>query len=183
MKKSSIFTLVLILMFFLTGCSIKKVQELTDAEKFAKEFNISKENPFVYTTIDHIINIFENNGKAIIFFANSDDEGSIQAATYITNLSKTLGIKKIYYYNPKKLEDKNPKKYKKLLSYMENSLEDDELLLPTLCSLVNGKIINYSNSFSNEDELSEEYLTKKIIKQIKNKYEEILTYQEEKVSD
>ena len=178
MKKSSIFILFLILMTFITGCSVKKVQELTDAEKFSKEFGISKENPFVYTTIDHILNLFENNGKALIFFANSDEEGSIKAASYIANVAQSENVKRIYYYNPKKLSEKNEKKYNQLLEYMEMNPKSDQFILPNLFSIQNGKIVSNCSNFSQEKELSEEYLTKKKVKKIKDNYKKVLTYQE-----
>ena len=69
MKKIVVF--IILLCFFVTGCSVKKVNELTDAEKFANEFNVSDKNPFVYASIDDVIHIFTSD-TGIIFIANSD---------------------------------------------------------------------------------------------------------------
>lgn len=180
MKKVVVFVSVLIIMLS-TGCSVKKVEELTDAEKFAREFNVSENNPFIYADFDDILNVFEN-GSGIIFLADSDYEGSLKAAKYLLKAAKENEILNIYYYNPKKIEEKNPKKYKKLYDEIKSDLEKEEeeftLILPTVYSLKDGKIINYSNYFANEEELSEEYLTKKKVKEIKNKYKDILTYKE-----
>ena len=59
MKKIVVF--IILLCFFVTGCSVKKVNELTDAEKFANEFNVSDKNPFVYASIDDVIHIIRNS--------------------------------------------------------------------------------------------------------------------------
>ena len=73
MKK--VVVLLIISSLLLTGCSIKKVEELSDKEKFAKEYNISKDNCFVYADYDKVLELLENQ-IAIILFANSDDENS-----------------------------------------------------------------------------------------------------------
>ena len=176
MKKAVFLIILLLSTLSITGCSVKKMNELTDAEKFAKEFGISQENPFVYTDIDTILKILEN-GTGIIFFANSDYEGSIKAAEYVTEIAKQEEVKNIYYYNPKKLEEKKPKKYKKLMQYLKEYATDD-FLLPDIYAIKEGKIVNHSNQFSKEKELSDEYLTKKKIKKIKKTYTEILNYEE-----
>lgn len=168
---------LIIMLLFTTGCSIKKVQELSNAEKFAKEFEISSKNPFVYTNIDYVLNLLEN-GTGIIFFATSDYEGSKKAAIYITKIAKQENIENIYYYNPKKLKEKNPKKYKKLIEYLGSCISKDRMILPDIYAVKDGKIINHSTLFSNEKELSEEYLSKKRIKQIEDKYRNLLTYKE-----
>lgn len=175
MRKAVVFLFLLFIMT--TGCSIKKVKEMSDQEKFAKEFNISDTNPFVYANIDTILGLLED-GTGLIFFANSDEEGSIKAATYITEVAKKENINNIYYYNPKKLKEKNPKKYQKLIKYLSPCFKDDSFLLPDIYSIKEGRILNHSVMFSNEEELSEEYLSKKRLKSIKSKYQEILTYQE-----
>lgn len=180
MKKVVVFIVALILMGS-TGCSVKKVEELTDAEKFAREFNVSDNNPFIYVNFEDILNVFEN-GSGIVFLADSDYEGSLKAAKYLLKVAKENEISNIYYYNPKKIEEKNSKKYKKLLIEIKSDLEQEEaefnLILPDVYSIKDGEIINHSNYFANEEELSEEYLTKNKLKEIKNKYKDILTYKE-----
>ena len=96
MKKLVVIFLILII--FTTGCSVKKVEELTDSEKFAKEYNISKNNPFVYSSYKDIVTILES-GTGLILLANSDDEGSIEAVGLINSEAKKLSIKEINYYN------------------------------------------------------------------------------------
>ena len=171
MKKVVYLIAIIALTIIVSGCSVKKVQDLSNAEKFSKEFGITKDNPFVYTGIDTIFNAFNSTG--LIFFANSDYEGSIKASEYITKVSKKVGVNRIYYYNPKKLEEKNPKKYKKLKKIL-----NDDIKLPSLYAIKDGKIISRNTCFSDEKELSEEYLTKKKIKSIESNYSKVLKYEE-----
>ena len=46
MKKVVI--LVVLCSLFVVGCSVKKTEELTDAERFANEYSISSNNYMVY---------------------------------------------------------------------------------------------------------------------------------------
>ena len=169
MKKIVVIVLCL---FIITGCSVKKVKELTDSEKFATEYNIEEKNPFIYATYEDIDNIFKTNG--IILLATPDSNGSQKAIKIIIDVAKENDIKKIYYYNPKKIKEKSPKKYNKLIK----KLEEYKLNLPILLSVKNGNIVGYNNYFSKESELSEEKLTKKRLNRIKKEYKDILNYKE-----
>ena len=167
----------LILTVFITGCSVKKVEELTDSEKFAKEYNISKNNPFIYSSYKDIVTILES-GTGLILLANSDDEGSIEAVNLINSEAKKLSIKEISYYNLHTLKNKEKNKYKKLERELKEDISDFDFEIPLLLSVKDGKIINYSDYFSKEEELSSEYLTKKRLKSIRKKYSEVLDYKE-----
>ncbi len=173
--------IIILCLFIITGCSVKKVKELTDAEKFATEYNISDKNPFIYASYEEIDSIFKSNG--IIFLASPDYAGSQKAAKILNEVAKTTKTDKIYYYNSTKIREKNSKKYKKLVKYLEKYLKkskDDEvsLSLPIVISVKDGKIMGYSNYFSKESHLSEEKLTKKKINIIKNEYKKILNKEE-----
>ena len=148
MKRVVVLVAFLIL---LSGCSVKKVEEVTDSEKFSQEYNVSKNNPMVYVNYDKLMKLFEK--------ARQDR---------IENL--------------KKLKEKKPKKYKELINHLKDKKEKEEeeylLSLPDIYSLKDGKILNHSNYFSKEEELSEEHLTKKIKEEIRKKYQEIITFKE-----
>lgn len=176
MKK--VVLLILISCLLLTGCSVKKVEELSDSEKFSKEYNVSEKNPFIYSNYKEIITILKQE-TGIVLLANSDDEASIKAVKIITNLAKKENIEKIYYFNPMTIKDKDNKKYKEILKEIENDISDYELKLPTLYAIKDGKVINYSDNFTKKEELSEEYLTDKQLKKIEDKYISIFNYEEE----
>ena len=174
MKKAVVIFLIFCCIL-LTGCSVKKVDKLTDTEKFSKEYDIDKTNPFVYSTYDDIMEIL-NDKNAIVLFANSDDEKSVKAVEIIYNEAKKNKTKKIYYYNPKTLKEKQPKKYERLLKRLSEDIPDYKLKLPTLFAIEDGKIINYSDYFSKKEQISDEYLTNKKLKTIKTKYSDILNF-------
>lgn len=178
MKRVVAFVALIVL---LSGCSVKKVEDVTDSEKFAQEYDVSKNNPMIYVNYDKLMELFEE-GSNIIFLADSDYEGSSKAAQLLLQEAKKQKVEKIYYYNPKKLEEKGPKKYKKLINKLKDFLEKEEdeyiLNLPDIYSLKDGKIMNHSNYFSKEEELSEEHFTKKVKEEVRNKYREIITFKE-----
>lgn len=99
---------LIIMLLFTTGCSIKKVQELSNAEKFAKEFEISSKNPFVYTNIDYVLNLLEN-GTGIIFFATSDYEGSKKSCYLCHKNSKTRKYRECLLLQSEQIKRKKSK--------------------------------------------------------------------------
>lgn len=173
MKKVVIFLILVSLL--VTGCSVKKVEKLTDSERFAKEYGIDSDNPFIYAKYDQVLDIFKSK-KGIVLLANSDEETSVKAVKLIYKQSKKDKVKKIYYYNPKTLKEKQRKKYKKLVEEIEKDISKYKLKLPTLFAVNNGKIVDYSDCFSNKEQLSDEYLTKKRKKKINKKYSNIFNY-------
>lgn len=182
MKKVVVFAILLVIIT--TGCSVKKVEELTDSEKFANEFSVEKNNPFIYINIDDLLHKIDTD-KSIIFLADSDYEGSNKAAQLILKEANNLDTKKIYYFNPNKLKEKDEKKYNKLIERLKSVLDNDKdgnyiLNLPDIYCISSGKIINHSNYFSKREELSEEFLSKKQRNKIVEKYKEILMFQESK---
>lgn len=182
MKKAVIFAILLVIIT--TGCSVKKVEELTDSEKFANEFNVDKDNPFVYISIDDLLHMIDTD-KLVIFLADSDYEGSSKAAQFILEEANKLDIRKIYYYNPIKLKEKEEKKYNKLIERLKSVLDSDKngnpiLNIPDIYCISSGKIVNHSNYFSKKEELSEEFLTKKQKSKIIEKYQNILMFEESK---
>lgn len=172
--KKVVITLLLV-SIIVTGCTAKKVEKLTDSERFANEYGISDKNPFIYAKYDEVIELFQSK-KAIILFANSDDEKSKKAVEIIYKQAKKDKVEKIYYYNPVVLKEKQPKKYKKLVKEIEKSIENYKLKLPTLYAVDDGKIVNYSDCFSKNKQLEDEYLTKKRKETINEKYSNIFNY-------
>lgn len=147
---------LLICVILMSGCSVKKVNELSEAEKFAVEFSIDENNPFEYATIDQIINIFDN-GSGIIFFGNSDDEWCVESVKIFNDTVEYRNVSEVYYYNPSSIQDKNTDKYRELVKFIkeylkENEIGNFELNTPEIYVVKNGKIVNHSNC--NIDEIT-----------------------------
>ena len=79
MKKAVVLIVLCSVLFLISGCSLKKTEELSDAEKFANEYSISKNNPFQYADVDDVLALFDNQ-SGILFLGNSDCEWSTYGA-------------------------------------------------------------------------------------------------------
>ena len=177
MKKVVIF---LGIIFFITGCSVKKIEEQTDSEKFAIEYSISEDNPFLYASIDQVISLF-TDGNGIVFLGNSDGEWSRLSVKILNQVFSKMKIEKVYYFNLKIAEDEYPKNYNKLVNKISKSLKEDEKLqTPALFLLKNGKVIGYSLDYETITESNNEAYTKSEQQKLKNKYIRLIEqYQKE----
>lgn len=188
MKKVVFLLVVLVSIIFISGCEVKKTEELTDAEKFANEYSVSKENPFKYIDIDEVLDILENK-SGIIYFGNSDCEWCITSAEVLTEALNEEDIKEVYYYNPVTIKDKENEKYKKLLNILKEYLESDEDGNPELNILdvyfiKNGQIIGHSNDTINEVNEDDEIITNENKKELKNKYLKLINeYKKQECTD
>ncbi len=174
-KLVSLFVVVIILM---TGCSIKKESEVTDAEKFAAEYSVDEKNPFKYASIDEVLDIF-NTGNGIVFFANSDNELCVEVAKILLDSLDGKNIEDVYYYNPQVIRDNNTDDYNKLIDIIEDYLPLNDnlepyLFLPDVYFVREGKIIGHNNDVATIKGTIDDILTEKRKKQLKNKYLELI---------
>ena len=182
MKK--LLLILLVGLIIISGCGkvvkVKKVEEITDNEKFAQEFDISKENNFKYLNYDELMDVL-NNKSGIIFLGSGDCEWCKKAAKLLNESLKYKDIiEDIYYYNPKKIKANNNKKYQELLKILDPYLTEDEdknkeLLLPDIYFVKKGKIIDHNNDLATIKTNPEEYLTKERKKEIREKYEDLIS--------
>ncbi len=175
MKK---FVLLFIAIILCCGCSVKKNEEVTDAERFDNEYAVGEKNPFQYVTIDEALDILEN-GDGIIFLGNSDCDWCVLSAQLLTEVLNYKNIKKAYYYNPKIIRDENTKKYKKLVKMLEPYLEKDNndkyyLFLPDVYFVRDGEIIGHNNDMATMDG-TVDTISEKTKKEIKKKYLELIS--------
>ena len=106
MKKIMI---LLMMICLLSGCSIKKTEELTNSEKFDNEYAVGENNPFVYITISELETVL-NDGTGIVFFGNSDCEWCLNSVEIFNELLLKNDITEVYYLNPAILSDKKKDK-------------------------------------------------------------------------
>lgn len=154
--------LIVVCGLLLSGCSIKRTEELTDAERFANEYSVSDNNPFQYATIDEVLELFENK-SGILFLGDSDSEWSSYAAKVLNQVLKEKEIEEVYYFNPENIRQKDSKKHELLLEKL--GLEED-YSLPIVYLIIDGKVSSsvdlfvhddFSNSEDNVKELEKEY--------------------------
>lgn len=147
MKKVVVLIVVCSMVFFLSGCSVKKTEELTDAEKFANEYSISKKNPFQYATMDDVLELFENK-SGILFLGNSDSEWSTFGARVLNKVLKEEKISQVYYFNPDRIKNKKKEKFKKICKLLDL---DKDSSLPIVYIISDGKVIDSVNYLIHED--------------------------------
>lgn len=175
MKK--VLCLFAVTLLLLSGCSVKRTKDLTDAEKFAAEFSIEDKNPFKYASIDEVLEILQS-GTGIIFFGDSDCEWCVENVNILNDSLMSQDIEKVYYYNPKSLMKDNPKKYKKLVKLLGNYLEKDNnnekyLFLPDTYFVREGEVIAHNNDLATMSNTIDS-LTSKTKKTLKSKYVELI---------
>ena len=148
MKKVVFIIVAISILFTINGCSVKKVDELTDAEKFANEYSVSEENPFQYATLDDILDLFNNNKSGILFLGDSDSEWSTFGAKVLNKVVKKEKISKVYYLNPENIKHKKSDKYKQVKDLLNLSNKDS---LPIVYVISNGSVIGQVDYFVHED--------------------------------
>ena len=169
--------ILFIIVFLVTGCSVKKANEVTDAEIFASEYAISKDHVFKYASLEEIFSLLEN-GTGILFFGNSDQEDSLNVVKMFSRIVEEKNIEKVYYYNPIVIRDDKTVDYDRLTSLLGDNLTitedgDSYLEVPSVYFIKNGYIMGYSTDASminevEEDKLDDFYLD------LENKYIELI---------
>ena len=169
MKK--VVVLLIIAIVFIGSCKITKEEEITDSEKFAIEYSVSNTNPVKYASFEKILQILKD-GSGILFFANSDCEVCETNAKIFLEALADIDTVDVYYYNPQKIINEDSESYKELKNLLDERIEefDDNLELPAVFVVRNGKVVAYSNDLSLSDESEEDYLTTKSKKNLKEKY-------------
>lgn len=174
MKK--VIFLIIISVFLLTGCSVKRTEEVTDSEIFASEYAISKKNAFKYATLEELSNIL-STGTEIIFFGNSDQEGCPEAIKIFSDLIDKNKIPEVYYYDPSLIMSDDNEKYHKLLTLINNALgqeenKEQELNIPSVYFIKEGKVIGYLDNISKMEH--DEELPTDFTEKLKSKYLELI---------
>ncbi len=172
MRKYVLFSLLFFLL--LTACSVKKVEEVTDGEKFAMEYDIQKENPFVYLNTKEMLE-FVQTGSGILYFGFPECPWCKEAISIFNEVLDEKNVEKVYYYNPKKIREENTKSYQKLIQLLEEELIEDEekhprLYVPDIYVFKDGKVIDHNNRLSVVSGNMEEYLTLEKRKTIKKEF-------------
>ncbi len=135
--------LLIIVCLLLSGCSLKKTEELSSAEKFANEYSINTNNPFEYIEYDEVVDLFDD-GNGVIFFGNSDCEWCIESTKILYEVINDSEIDVVYYFNPTTISDK---KYFKLIELIDEKYNGDykEINLPSVFVVKDGNVIAYSD--------------------------------------
>lgn len=147
MKKVVCLLVAISLISMVSGCSIKKTKDLTDAEKFANEYSISEENSFLYATMEDVLELIEHK-SGILFLGNSDCEWSTFGVKVLNQVLKENNVDEVYYFNPERIKDKESQSYQKLVEVLKF---DDNSSLPIVYAFIDGKIIGQVDYLIHDD--------------------------------
>ena len=179
MKKVLLLLLICIL-FMNSGCSIKKTDEMSNAEKFAQEYSIEEDNPFQYISFERLKTIFED-GNGIVFFGNSDCEWCLESANVLYDVLINNEVDTVYYINPAVLsyDEKD-----ELLFLINEEIENIEILdikMPSLYIIKDGVIVDYCDeSLEEDDELEVDIRERKKI--LSNEYLKLIELYKEHIA-
>lgn len=160
MKKYGLLLIVLVILF--TGCEVKKVTEIKE-NKFALEYNISLDHPFVYMKAPEAVT-FLQEGSGIIMFGFSACPWCQEMVSIIYDVAKEKNINEIYYLDIKDIREQNTEEYQQIVNLLKDYLYDDidgnkRLYVPDIYFLVNGIVVGHNNDLSVLSGNVEEYLT------------------------
>lgn len=145
-NKITVIAIILSALLIIISITFIKKPNLTDTEKFYKEYTlVSSDNVFVYKSAEEIINLMEH-GTGVVFLGFPECPWCQYYVRYLNEVAIEVGIDKIYYYNIKKDRDKNTDSYKKMVSILEDFLQYDDngvkrIYVPNVSFHVNGELI------------------------------------------
>lgn len=188
MKKKRIMILVSVIILFMIGVVslvlfLKKDKKTaSDMEKFSAEYHeVAKNNVFVYRNIDEIINILEK-GTGIVYLGFPECKWCQRYTKYLNEVAMDMGISKIYYYNIREDRKLNTENYQKIVSILENYLQNDEegnkrIYVPSVIALKKGEIVGFDDETAWDTkgfETPDEYWNTDEVKELKEKLEKMI---------
>lgn len=188
MKKKRIMILVSVIILFMIGVVslvlfLKKDKKtVSDMEKFSTEYHeVANNNIFVYRNIDEIINILEK-GTGIVYLGFPECKWCQRYTKYLNEVAMDMGISKIYYYNIREDRKLNTENYHKIVSILENYLQNDEegnkrIYVPSVIALKKGEIVGFDDETAWDTkgfETPDEYWNRDEVNDLKEKLEKII---------
>ena len=157
------------------GVKAYREANMTDAEKFAREYTeVSEDNVFVYRNIDEIIQIMEE-GTGVVYLGFPECPWCQAYVKYLDETAKEMGIEEVYYFNIKEDREENTKEYKKIVELLSERLQKDDegnkrVYVPNVSFHAEGKLVgnNCETSLDTKDlDDPEEYWTEEEVKDLK----------------
>lgn len=209
---------VLALFFF------PKNGKISDAMKFKDEYesinntvyhgntirsiDIDKDNPFIYTTEEELIQMMDDGKSFAVYFGFSECPWCRSILPSLIEVSKDLGIDEIYYLDVKnirdsytldeegnlKVIDEGSEGYKELLKRFDNVLDEytitkdgktvsaneKRIYAPNIVAVLNGKATNITTGISSKQTDAYMKLNDKMKKEMYNKIKCTIECLEEK---
>ena len=148
-------------------------------EKFKSEYtNVTSDNPFVYRSVDQIINILEK-GTGVVYLGFPECPWCQAYVPYVEEVAKKVGIDKVYYFNIKEDRKNNTEEYQKIVKILDVYLPNDDegnkrIYVPAIIIVQNGKIVEFDDETSKDTKgykTPEEYWKNEDLDALKTKLE------------
>lgn len=188
MKKKRIFMISLIVVIvsiisitiFFLFIDKKATNNDTDAIKFSEEYNIDKDNVFVYKSLNSINKILAN-GTGIVYLGFPKCPWCKGYVPYLNEVAKKENIDKIYYFNIYNDRLNNTKDYQKTVELLKDYLQYDEegnkkIYVPVVIAVNKGKIVGFDDETAYDTkgyETPEEYWKNEDLEGLKSKLKEM----------
>lgn len=151
MKKKNILILLgvvilVILIISLYFIFFKKDKEITDGEKFAKEYTkLSSDNVFTYRSLKEVNKMLEK-GTGVVYLGFPECPWCQGYVKYIDEIAKKVGIDKVYYSNVLEDRSNNTEEYQTTIKLLKDYLPNDEegnprVYVPLVVVIKNGKVV------------------------------------------
>lgn len=147
-----IFGIIAVLILIISLSFLFKKDKMSDAERFAKEYDFTVNNVFVYRNLDEINKILEN-GTGVIYLGFPECPWCRGYIPYLNEVAINEHLDKIYYFNILNDRKNNTSGYKKTVQLLNDYLKYDNegnkrIYVPAVIAVNNGKIVGFDDESS-----------------------------------
>lgn len=154
MKKNIIVPLSILVLLIIAGLTyfflIKKEEVTPDNVKFAKEYTkISEDNLFKYKTLEEVNKIL-TKGTGVVYLGFPECPWCQEYVKYIDEVSKSVGLDKVYYSNILSDRKNDTEEYKETVKILSDYLSNDDegnkrVYVPSVIVVSSGKIVMFDD--------------------------------------
>ena len=152
MKKNLIVPLSILVVLVITVAVyfflLKKEEVTPDNVKFAKEYTkISEDNLFKYKTLEEVNKIL-TKGTGVVYLGFPECPWCQEYVKYIDEVSKSVGLDKVYYSNILDDRKNDTEEYKETVKILSDYLSNDDegnkrVYVPSVIVVSSGKIVMF----------------------------------------
>ena len=147
-----IFGIIAVLILIISLSFLFKKDKMSDAERFAKEYDFTVNNVFVYRNLDEINKILEN-GTGVVYLGFHECTWCRGYIPYLNEVAINEHLDKIYYFNILNDRKNNTSGYKKTAQLLNDYLKYDNegnkrIYVPAVIAVNNGKIVGFDDESS-----------------------------------
>ena len=147
-----IFGIIAVLILIISLSFLFKKDKMSDAERFAKEYDLTVNNVFVYRSLDEINKILET-GTGVVYLGFPECPWCKGYIPYLNEVAINEHLDKIYYFNILNDRKNNTSGYKKTVQLLNDYLKYDNegnkrIYVPAVIAVNNGKIVGFDDESS-----------------------------------